>query len=922
MITRLTIVAMLMTILPLNLAAQIVTTSPSPVQSDSRNIIITFHADQGNRGLAGVGPAEKVYAHTGVITNKSASPTDWQYAPAWLDNSAKYEMKYVATDTWQLSIPDIRSYYGITDDDVTVSKLMFVFRNANGTKEGKTSTGGDIAVEVMKAGLQISLSTSAGKFNVINAHTGPVTLTADATSTADLEITVNGESLAKKSASTSLMCTFDFEPGTNSTVIATAVADNVTVSDTAYVCTLASTISKEYPAGKVKSGLVDNGDTYLLALAAPGKKNVVVTGSWNDFQITPDQQMFSSPEKISLPSDTAFMKNAYMMASPYYWISLPKTLTTDEFSYFFIIDGEIAVSDPYATLILDPDNDRYIPASVFEIPTYPSALAEINVPLSWHTDRYDSVPLNSDYKCANSDNMVIYELLLRDFTSDADGTPASGTLSGAVDKLDYIASLGVDAIELMPVMEFGGNNSWGYNPNFYLAPDKAYGTPDDYRRFVNAAHDRGLAVILDVVFNQADSSHPWWAMFEPSENPFFNASAPHAYNVLNDWNQGNPLVEQQWIDALTYWLTQYGVDGFRFDLVKGLGDNGSYASTYDRPQNTFGTPSSSATDRFNATRIARMGRLHAAISRIRPDVIFINEDLATAAEENALAADGDMNWANINNACCQFAMGYQSESNMNRFYAPLDDQRLYGSTVSYAESHDEERMAYKQSQWAPAEVKGNEAVCMRRLGSVAAQMLMTPGAHMIWQFQELGDAQPVKKADGNNDTSSKRAPWSLLDNSDHRALKETYSGLMEIRKKYPELFCKETIVDMHCSQSDWTQGRSISLSSVDSKTALRLCVNPNTAKDLSVAAPDGMEPVLSSPEMNLSDPANVIIPAGGFVVFATKSATGVDAVTGPQSELKAIYDLKGQKMNHSDTLPAGYYIKVFTDGSARKVYIN
>lgn len=81
-------------------------------------------------------------------------------------------------------------------------------------------------------------------------------------------------------------------------------------------------------------------------------------------------------------------------------------------------------------------------------------------------------------------------------------------------------------------------------------------------------------------------------------------------------------------------------------------------------------------------------------------------------------------------------------------------------------------MAYKQSQWAPASVKNNEEVAMRRLGSVAAQMLMTPGAHMIWQFQELGDAQPLKQADGSNNTSPKQTAWDLLDNQHHAALME------------------------------------------------------------------------------------------------------------------------------------------------------
>ena len=102
-----------------------------------------------------------------------------------------------------------------------------------------------------------------------------------------------------------------------------------------------------------------------------------------------------------------------------------------------------------------------------------------------------------------------------------------------------------------------------------------------------------------------------------------------------------------------------------------------------------------------------------------------------------------LNWANINGAGCQFAMGYNSNSNLNRMYAP-NDSRTWGSTVSYLESHDEERLAYKQNKDGAAGVKGNEKVSMQRLGSAAVQMILAPGAHMIWQFSELGNSQTTK----------------------------------------------------------------------------------------------------------------------------------------------------------------------------------
>lgn len=212
----------------------------------------------------------------------------------------------------------------------------------------------------------------------------------------------------------------------------------------------------------------------------------------------------------------------------------------------------------------------------------------------------------------------------------------------------------------MPIMEFNGNNSWGYNTNFYMAPDKAYGSPTDYKDFIEECHRNGIAVILDIVFNQSDGLHPWYQMYSISSNPFYNQTAPHEYSVLNDWNQGNPLVQQQWTDALKYWLTEYNVDGFRFDLVKGLGDNDSYTIA-------------GGTEQYNQSRVDRMKRLHAVIKSVKPDGIHINEDLAGSKEETALGEDGQMQWANINDASSQFTMGWDDGNNDIRRFLATDD---------------------------------------------------------------------------------------------------------------------------------------------------------------------------------------------------------------------------------------------------------
>lgn len=353
--------------------------------------------------------------------------------------------------------------------------------------------------------------------------------------------------------------------------------------------------------------------------------------------------------------------------------------------------------------------------------------------------------------------------------------------------------------------------------------------------------------------------------------------------------------------------------------MKGLGDNNSYSNSYQSLTNTFGTPSISATDRFNQSRIDRMARLHQAISQVKPDVIFINEHLATAEEENRLASDNDLNWANINNASCQFAMGYQSDSNMDRFYAPLDGGRINGSTVSYAESHDEERMAYKQQQWGVLAVKGNVSMSMRRLGSVAAMMLMSPGAHMIWQFQELGDAQSVKNADGSNNTGPRRDCWGLLNDPAHSALHETYASLLEIRRKCPELFGLEAKVDMHCSQSDWSQGHTITLTNPTSSRFIHLVVNPNTDRNLETKVPQGTKAVLFSPEVSV-DGGSVNLLPGAFVIFSNDESLGIDDIKSDMEGNFELFDINGRRV--SSNPGSGIYIRRDINKSATKVYID
>lgn len=847
----------LLTLFP-SIRAQ-VTSDPSPILEDSENIVIYFHADQGNKGLMNQPATAAIYAHTGVITTESTDDSNWKHAPSWGDNAAKYKLEYVSPNLWKLNIGNIRSYYGITNPDEVVTKLAFVFRNGNNSLEGKAEGNKDIFINVVANKLLLDLtSTLTGPVVLPGEESVKFTLTAN--HAADLELFVNGTSIGTASNAKTLTADYTFpEQGASYLVKGTAKTADQTAEIEESIFFPVPATNTDYPGGVPKMGTVRHNDgSVLFCLAAPQKNNVLLLGSWSDF----------AGDKYSPMNYQDYEGNRY------FWTRVEGLDADKMYSYYFLVDGSVKVGDPYAKLVLDPYNDQYISTEVYpDLPPYPFDKVK-DVPLAVYQENINDYAWKvKDFKGVEPHNLVIYELLLRDFTGTEGKADGNGTVRKAMSKINYLKRLGVNAIELLPINEFNGNISWGYNPNFYFAPDKAYGTPDDYKEFIDLCHENGIAVILDIVFNQTDWLHPWYQMYPAGSNPFFNASAPHAYSVLNDWNQGNALVQQQFKDVLKYWIEEYNIDGYRFDLVKGLGDNSSYPNNGD-----------AATNQYNASRVQRMKELQDAIKEVKPDAYFINENLATAKEENEMAAFGQLNWANLNSQGQNYAAGNASGSALNRFYAP-NDSRTWGSTVSYLESHDEQRLAYVQDQRGVSGVKGNLNASMARLASAASQMLLAPGAHMIWQFSELGNYDNTKNSTGGNNTDPKVVRWSLYDDPVRRGLYESYRELIAVRTNNPQLFSEQAQVTMNCGDANWNDGRTIILKNGEDE--IYLVVNPTTGQrpvKVTFSKPDteayhiltkGYE---TNPSFNAAT-GTVVIPANSYVVIGTKNLAGIDDVS-------------------------------------------
>ncbi|HEX3739801.1 MAG TPA: malto-oligosyltrehalose trehalohydrolase [Terriglobales bacterium] len=171
---------------------------------------------------------------------------------------------------------------------------------------------------------------------------------------------------------------------------------------------------------------------------------------------------------------------------------------------------------------------------------------------------------DSKWKGRCWDEAVIYELHVGAFS-------AEGTFAGVEAKLDYLASLGVTAIELMPVADFPGERNWGYDGVLPFAPARCYGRPDDLKRLVDAAHAKGLMVFLDVVYNHLGPEGNYLTLYAPE---FFTArhQTPWGPAINFDGPDSRP-VRDFFIHNALYWLEEYHFDGLRFDAVHAIHDD-------------------------------------------------------------------------------------------------------------------------------------------------------------------------------------------------------------------------------------------------------------------------------------------------------------------------------------------------------------
>ena len=709
------------------------------------------------KGTAADGFTGELYAHTGVLTDKSTTTGDWKYVLAeWGNNIPECKLKRVEDNIWHYTIKGgVHSWYGVPEGE-TVTHIAFVFRSADSKIEVKDN-GADIFVELATEGLSVKIISPA--HGAILQVGQEYTVQVQQQAATNVKLYKNDVAVAETGSAT---LSYTYKPEQPEDVVFKAVATDgtATVEESISVAVLGETENATRPAD-VENGVNVNGNEATFVLFAPGKQSVVLLGDFNEYA----------------PSNEYMMKRD----GDYFWTTVSGLEEGVEYGYQYLVDGTIKIGDPYATKILDPWNDKWIDASVYpNLKAYPAeytsdivSVFELNpAEFTWTATSYERPAENS---------LAIYELLIRDFTEE-------GSINAVTAKLDYLEKLGVNAIELMPIQEFDGNDSWGYNPCFFFAADKAYGTEEAYKTFIDECHKRGIAVIIDVVFNHATGQHPyakmWWdagANKTLPTNPFFNVDAPHNWSVFHDFNHTYKYTVEYVDDVLEYWMEEYNVDGFRFDLTKGFVQN---PSNYDAGG-------------YSAQRIGILKHYAETIRAVDEDAYIIFEHFCDQSEETELYNSvGALCWNNNQrNGYKQSVLGYTGSS-----FADFKKGR-----INNIETHDEERIAYDATKYAQSWAKPWD-VLTKRLQAIYAFHFLTPYPKMMWQFGELGYDVSIEE---NGRTGRKPVRWNYFEDANRRALYDAMSKVISWRTDHEEYYGQDNVAVHTWSVGDANMGGKI-----------------------------------------------------------------------------------------------------------------
>ncbi|WP_345368660.1 alpha-amylase family glycosyl hydrolase [Algivirga pacifica] len=749
--------------------AQTLTTDPATFGPNDE---VTFTFDvSGNSTLEGLSEAWVWVWKEAPATPEATVPTNVNPADANADGA---KLTKGDNNTWTITFTPAEF---MTIPDGKLDKMGILMKGKDWSN-GQTS---DFILEVVQEG-QLSVSITAPVEGSILEEGEQITIEATSSLEADLSLWVNDAEVKQSQATTTISYTHTVTSSGTVKVEVKAVAGEQSVVDQK-VYTVKPTVEvAARPAGLHLGVNYDAQDPTkaTLVLQDPVKKKefVYLIGDFNDWEA----------------SEEYVMKKSEEADANYFWLEITGLESGKEYIYQYLIDGNIRIADPYTEKVSDPFDDKYINSGIIRYPnliaypegktTYRASVLQTNQEAyTWQV---------TDFVRPAKEELVVYEMHIRDFTDE-------DTYKAAMARLDHIDELGANAIHLMPINEFEGNDSWGYNPNFYFAPDKYYGTKNDLKAFIDECHSRGIAVVIDMVLNHSYHSSPFNRMYNDgdfgdptADNPWYNTTSP---NTVFSWGvdfDHESVYTQALLDSVNaHWVKEYHIDGYRFDFTKGFtntpGDGGAY----------------------DAKRIELLKRMADELWKVDQESYVILEHFAPLEEEEELTDHGMMVWGNINHDFRDTGKGGSASLDW-QYYANrgMNEKGL----MSYMESHDEERMMYDALNYGLQQGTYDvqeKVTALERMKLNAAFFFPIPGPKMIWQFGELGYDVSINQValggtvDEGNRTGRKPVLWEYKDDADRLKLYQVYQALIGLRaeKGLSDLAPEDVTLDMGAGKS-------------------------------------------------------------------------------------------------------------------------
>lgn len=700
-----------------------VTITPNPFEIDE-SITITLDINSTATDCDGFTSPNKVYMHSGVGDSDNAF--NISVVGNWGQDDGVGQMTSQGSGIYSITlVPE--TYYGLTATQAANAVLMgMVFRNEDGSQEFKASGCNDFIFEI--GTFQVSLTSPSDDTTIINSGDDLAISATNIGGNASYTLSANGSVIDTDGSTNSYSYTVtNITENTNYELV--AVLDGTTITKEFSVLIDPGSNIGIMPTNYQDGITYIDDNTAVLVLYATGKDFVYLAGSFNNWQPDSNYAMKKDVTRnnkfwIELTGLTPGQVETYQ-----YWVA-DKTPTANSPSL-------VKVADPYSTLVLSPFDDPFIPSSTYpNLPAYPTGQEREVTVLQTGQTAYNWQVTN--FEKPKKEDLIIYEVLVRDFDADRN-------YQDLIDRIDYFKNLNINAIQLMPVMEFEGNESWGYNTSFHMALDKFYGTEEKFKEFIDVCHQNGIAVILDIALNHAFGRSPMVRMWmndpdgdgwgDPSsDNPYFNEIAQHSYSVGSDYDHSNPRTKDYVKRVVKHWIEEFNIDGFRWDLTKGFTQN---------CENNEG-----CTNQYQQDRVDVLKEYADYSWSLDDDHYVIFEHLGSENEEKEWAnyrfdeGKGIMMWGKMTDPYNELTMGQNGNKNINGIGHNSRPSFNGPRVVGYPESHDEERLMYKNLAFGNTSNASHNVqdlnTAISRMSAMAAVSVMVPGPKMIWHFGELG----------------------------------------------------------------------------------------------------------------------------------------------------------------------------------------